>query len=200
MDKYKNHLQSYLQISLLVLLFLSAVAIEVICVKSFSIYTLLLILAGQFFFSRSYNSKAELEAPDRSWLLLALTIPFAVFYDSYSSDGYFLIMSVISGIVVGYSLSAFCVWLAKIFTVSGDEYLAGEAKMVGRCLLGLPLFFIGIIIYLIISVRGGLHTLLSIGDLVLVKRFPLIMMIGAIFPAILVGRALMVFYRRKDND
>ena len=185
---------------MLVLLFLTVVSIEVITTKNFSLYAMLIILIGQYLFSRNLRVAGESKVPDLPWALLILTVPFTVFYDAYNTDTYFLFMSTLGGVIVGYCLSSFCLWLSLIFTENEQDYLAGEAKMIGRCLLVLPIAFILIMIYLIVSVRGGMSTLLSVGDLVLIKRFPVIMMIGSIFPAILVARALMIFYRREEND
>ena len=179
---------------------MTAVAIEVVVVKSFSIYSLMIIILGQFFFSKYVNAKTELEITYKPWALLSLTLPFSVFYDSFTLDNYFLVMNTISGFLVGFTLSSFCFSLSRIFSYHENEYLATEAKMIGKCLFGLPLVFIIIMIYLVISVRGGMQAILSIGDLVLVNVFPLIMMIGSVFPAILVGRALKIFYRRNQND
>ena len=108
-------------------------------------------------------------------------------------------MSSLCGIAVGFCFSRFCEFLKTVFLENDQFQLASEAKVVGRCLVALPVVFIGIMIYLIISVRGGVSALMSIGDLVLVKYFPLVMMIGAAFPAILIVRALMIFYRREEK-
>ncbi|WDE96732.1 hypothetical protein PQO03_01985 [Lentisphaera profundi] len=135
------------------------------------------------------------------WILCGCLIPFSKFYSEYADDVYFLVMNCLASICVGKLLSGICEGMAKHFESVDELALANEAKIISKALVFLPVTFVIVLAYLLMSLQSGLNGLLLVGDLTLVTKFPVIMMIGAVFPIILICRALKIIDKReKKND
>ena len=90
--------------------------------------------------------------------------------------------------------------MAESFSSLDEEHLASESRVLAKALEMIPAAFVLILIYLLMSLQNGLNGLLLVGDLTLVAKFPIIMLIGAIFPIILIVRALKIIYRREESN
>ena len=202
MDKHKNHLVSYLQSTLLVFVVLCVSSVEAIYLGIYSLIAVVLVLLVQAAFSQLYLSKnEESQYPLLLWIFCACLIPFSKFYSDYSSDTYFLIMNCIAGVGVGRLLACFCRGLGKSFESLDEQHLASESIIFARALELLPVAFVVILFYLLMSLQNGINGLVLVGDLTLVAKFPIIMLIGSVFPMILIMRALTIIHRReKSND
>jgi hypothetical protein len=200
-DNNKNHLLIYLQSTLLVLVILCATSIEAIYLQSYSLIPLLIVLILQAIFSKIYLSKSKnSDYPFLLWILCACLIPFSKFYGDYSGELYFLVMNCLAGIGVGRLFASYCRAMAGSFLELEEPHLASESRVLARALELLPLAFVLILIYLLMSLQNGLQGLILVGDLTLVAKFPIIMLIGSIFPIILIVRALIIIYRREESN
>ncbi|EDM28919.1 hypothetical protein LNTAR_13922 [Lentisphaera araneosa HTCC2155] len=202
MDKHKNHLVSYLQSTLLVFVILCVSSVEAIYLGVYSLIAVVLVLLIQAAFSRIYLSKnEESQYPLLLWVFCACLIPFSKFYSDYSSDTYFLIMNCIAGVAVGRLLACFCRGLADSFESLDEQNLVGESIIFARALELLPMAFVVILFYLLMSLQNGINGLVLVGDLTLVSKFPIIMLIGSVFPMILIMKALTIIHKReRSND
>ncbi|MDD7985865.1 hypothetical protein PQO01_13010 [Lentisphaera marina] len=201
MDNNKNHLVIYLQSTLIVLVILCATSIEAIYFNSYSMYILLTVFLLQAISSKIYLShNKESGYPFLLWLGCAFLIPFSKFYSDYSGDLYFLVMNCLAGIGIGRLLATFCRGMAENFSSLNEDHLASESRVLAKALEMIPAAFVLILIYLLMSLQNGLNGLLLVGDLTLVAKFPIIMLIGAIFPIILIVRALKIIYRREQSN
>jgi len=201
-DKHKNHLVSYLQSTLLVFVILCVSSVEAIYLGFYSLIAVVLVLIVQAVFSQIYLSKnEESQYPLLLWVLCASLIPFSRFYSDYSSDTYFLIMNCIAGVCVGRLLACFCRGLAKSFEDLDEQHLVSESIVFARALELLPMAFVVILFYLLMSLQNGINGLVLVGDLTLVAKFPIIMLIGSVFPMILIMKALTIIHKReRSND
>ncbi len=202
MDAEKSQLSSYLKSSLVSFVFFVVLAIETIYLKSFSLVmmeaVLLILVLSSWFFQKK---TVRFRAPICEWLIFALLVPFSEFYQAYADDWYYLIMNFIGGIAVCYALFSYCLFLQRVYVDLENETLAKESRYTAYGLMFVPILFLCAVVVLSLGMNQGYRGIMMMGYMTMVGWFSVVMMICAVFPAILTMRAILLIDKGiSEND
>lgn len=201
-DKFLRHVGGFLRLVLVLLSITFLTSLEIIKNEKLLLVPLmfpaaillyaLLRLQGHKIFGSSLQKII-------AFLTLFLCLfPFLYFYRGFPDNWYFFIMSLTCGFVYSFFLASLCAFCGLIGRRFEDEQLVNESIIIARILQLLPFLVLGFFCALLHKMGFGLDSLILYGRWRLVGWFPIVMMITAISPIMLILRVLRTINKLEE--